>query len=75
MNKDNSGPTFPSSQHTMAHSYNSGMSLRDWFAGMALQGIISSVKAVEVLDTPEKLSLACYHQADAMLAQKEKKDA
>lgn len=39
-NEDTSGPAFPPYWDTKTHP--SGMSLRDWFAGMALQGIITS---------------------------------
>ena len=38
---DNGGPAFPHSYAQAAGGLN-GMSLRDWFAGMALQGMLSS---------------------------------
>ena len=61
----------------------SGMSLRDWFAGQALNGILSAVtpEIAEAINANAELagsevdehtaSLA-YHQADAMLTQREK---
>ena len=46
-----------------------GMSLRDWFAGMAMQGILVHVGVVEV--TPV-IGADAYMVADAMLAAREK---
>ena len=51
-----------------------GMSLRDWFAGMALQGLLS-VSDEELLWNKEECSsiaLDAYDLADAMLAQRNK---
>lgn len=51
----------------------SGMSLLDWFAGMALQGIIAS-GPVEPADQPDPATLAAwaYGIADAMVSQRSK---
>ena len=47
-----------------------GMSLRDWFAGMALQGMYSSRLAGQFdLDFAAH---ECYQAADAMLAERNK---
>jgi uncharacterized protein YodC (DUF2158 family) len=44
--------------------YSSGMTLRDWFAGMALQGMLSwSCKG-----SPDEFAALAYENADAMLA-------
>lgn len=43
-----------------------GMSLRDWFAGQALAGLVTRNEST----TPEKWAAACYILADAMLAQR-----
>ena len=47
-----------------------GMTLRDWFAGQALAGIIANEgmfdQAIMLLN-----SEACYKQADAMIAERE----
>jgi len=45
----------------------SGMSLRDWFAGMALQGYNSNSQACASL-THEQAAKNAYADADAMLA-------
>ena len=47
-----------------------GMSLRDWFAGMALQGIIAN-PANNQRDIQQDAALA-YETADAMLKAREK---
>ena len=62
------GPAFPNGE-TETHSEWCGMTLRDWFAGMAMQGILSA-------DTKENLSVdvvarIAYDQADAMLISEE----
>jgi hypothetical protein len=54
------GPAFP------------GMSLRDWFAAMALQGIKANPSWDE--NTRERIARAAYEQADAMLAARERKE-
>ena len=56
-----------SSKHTV---YNSGMSLRDWFAGMALQGIMAAPKRISV-DCID-IAIDAYKLADAMIKEKEK---
>lgn len=55
-----------------AHGY-PGMSLRDWFAGMAMNGMISNTDTAGKLyyDNMARMS---YHMADAMLKAREKKD-
>jgi len=56
-----------------------GMDLRDWFAGMALQGILPDAFQQAPLNYPEgKLadtwSAIAYEIADAMIKQREVKD-
>jgi len=46
------------------------MSLRDWFAGLALQGICASGPGVEWDNA--RLAQEAYQLADAMLAAREK---
>lgn len=73
------GPAFPTlltgkwagseTNATFAPDMTDGMSLRDWFAGMALQGYIASVtQSPDRKDT----AIACYEYADAMLINREK---
>jgi len=67
------GPAFPSEQGhtpfgTWNQTYESGMTLRDWFAGQALIGIATNPGGLDT-DTGEWASLA-YHVADKMLAER-----
>ena len=64
------GPAFPGEQgHTPEGGWNQtwepGMSLRDWFAGQALAGILSRPYRG---GTPREFAEDAYEQADAMLA-------
>ena len=65
--KDDGGPAFPSDMligHAVKASKPfSGMSLRDWFAGQAIAGMMSK----EPWFSAENCAKAAYHVADAML--------
>ena len=64
MSKHDGGPAFA----TMVESYvQEGMSLRDWFAGMALMGICANTHVWEMTDFSKP-----YEYADAMLAERDK---
>ena len=56
------GPAFPSNDDGIQ---NDGMTLRDWFAGKALVGLLSEPKATA--ETPDRYAKAAYIFADAML--------
>ena len=70
------GPAFPTKREahdprTIGWSMQEGMTLRDWFAGMALQGEVAnpSAKLFEADSiTFDDLAGDCYRIADAMLA-------
>ena len=57
-----------------------GMSLRQWYAGMALQGFCSTVILSHPEDmapqdkpyTPDEIAELCFEYADAMIAQRDK---
>ena len=64
---NNGGPAFPldlmvGEEHRWGH----GMSLRDYFAAAAMQGIISDPKNRSIL-TELDISEEAYRQADAMI--------
>ena len=61
------GPAFPASNHM---GQNLGMSLRDWFAGQALMGIIAAEEPLEQesLAMPDATAKWAYNMADAMIA-------
>ena len=50
----------------------SGMSLRDYFAGQALAGIMTTDIAMEMHS--HEIASEAYHRADAMLAERDKED-
>lgn len=53
-------------------SYQNGMSLRDHFAGLALQGLIARSSGIRLADA-DVLARGSYAIADAMLAERVKK--
>lgn len=61
-------PAFPNPEMGKAHfddvSSYSGMTLRDWFAGQALAGMLADTA---VNGEPDAIAKCCYSQADAML--------
>lgn len=73
MSNKNGGSAFPivESHPTYGTRIESGMSLRDWFAGMALQGNLAGVSGNDDFTVNAK-SMAnwCYELADAMLAER-----
>ncbi len=78
------GPAFPS-QPLDANGYpdppSKGMSLRDWFAGMAMQGLVASLtpdQRTEVIGGivgGKYLSRAAFMYADAMIAERIKEQS
>ena len=69
----NGGPAFPIEymhwEHLDAPPEFKGMSLRDWFAGRALTGLLATYTTDEV--AWEKVAARAYGLADAMLAARE----
>jgi hypothetical protein len=59
---DNGGPAFPPFHDPKNHD--SGMTLRDWFAGQALVGLLSAGMGHKA----DVLALLPYEIADAMIA-------
>lgn len=70
--KDIGGPAFPA--HPSAMGDHDGMTLRDWFAGMAMQTLIrpdvTAEYTQEVFRT-FKISEAAYKMADLMIQERE----
>jgi hypothetical protein len=69
MNEFNDGgPAFPSDRVGQV-----GMSLRDWFAGQALAGIMANAKLVTVLAKSKQDPASCaYEMAEFMMAERDK---
>jgi hypothetical protein len=71
-NTNTGGPAFPSAQldtTTLTYKYVEGMTLRDYFAAKALQGICASGPTHEW--TNSRLAAEAYDLADAMLKARE----
>lgn len=72
-------PAFPQPDCGHGRPYDSGMNLRDYFAAMAMQGMLSDASAVDE-ETGKKLTLpndveliaiVSYTMADAMMKARE----
>ena len=71
--KNDGGVAFPHDGESVPFSQaENGMSLRDWFAAMALQGELASQQGGNEVYNAEELALWCYQVADAMLKEREK---
>ena len=70
------GPAFPTGQLNRC-DIEPGMSLRDWFAGMALQGMLCAnapaMDEVSDKNVDAVLAREAYNSADAMLAERKKR--
>lgn len=72
--RNNGGPAFPASNQAFLNG-TMGMTLRDWFAGQAMAGVIAPCandarKPGETIE--EMFSRKAYAIADAMIAEREK---
>lgn len=76
--KDTGGPAFPFVFDDNTREVYTGMTLRDWFAGMAMQSIILSWQNVPTSDVPSEIELLrltaedAYRFADDMLKERSK---
>ena len=66
------GPAFPVKWHNGEQQ--SGMTLRDWFAGQALAGLLANPGMIDTHNESamQWVSSHAFHQADAMLVEREK---
>jgi hypothetical protein len=65
-NINNGGAEFPIRQVDYAHPSNFGMTLRDYFAGLAMQGLLAADAERERWNARDYANSA-YVQADAMI--------
>ena len=66
--RNDGGPAFPGpAQHEVSMDLHEGMSLRDWFAGQALAGILADPNVSARGDAVHVLAAYLYQVADAML--------
>lgn len=64
--KDDGGPAYPVIAGNQIEYI--GMTLRDWFAGQFL-----STYVADGIPKAEKIAMACYEMADAMIAERAKR--
>ena len=57
--------------HSLANNVPCEMTLRDWFAGMFLDGVVSSA-ALSDENTNNDVAKTCYKMADAMMRARDK---
>lgn len=84
MSKPDGGPAFPTRSNVGANDFISGMTLRDWFAGQALAGIMANPERWRDIqrlydkgkmtydDASKSNATKAYSIADAMIAEREK---
>lgn len=71
MNIETGGPVFPCPQDDVNQNMPSlGMTLRDWFAAMALQGLCAN-SSLEVMKSDIPLEDMAYSLADKMIGRRE----
>lgn len=81
MNDKTGGPAFPGIKQFLGDNTElfSGMTLRDYFAGQAMQGLIANKLLIKTVmnqsrrdgqTTDELIAECCYDTADAMIEQK-----
>ncbi len=79
--KDDGGPAFPSGQYvegyredgtTVFARLHGGMSLRDWFAGIAMAGMHAGADGFSAF-CPATFARTAYKQADAMIEARKSK--
>lgn len=66
MTKNTGGPAFPRPHSEPPHYAQEGMTLRDYFAAKAMQGILASGNTPKSV-TNEEIARESYYLADAML--------
>lgn len=76
MDKPENPPAFPLADHYSHDGIplsegSQGMTLRDWFAGQALQGLCAQSQIHAMSHRSEDTASKAYRLADAMLAQRE----
>lgn len=70
--RDTGGPAFPDPARAGGHCMETGMTLRDWFAGQALAGIMANPEAWKDDDGLLRAERIAFWKADLMLAEREK---
>ena len=69
--KQTGGPAFPVYHGGYSRSDNDGLTLRDYFAAKAMQGLLSGLLANGMDLTWSGVAVDAYRQADAMMKARE----
>ena len=69
--KNDGGPAYPVNSDNHAPIASTGMTLRDYFAAKAMNGMLSAVPLSDNWPEPDDLSVRAYKYADAMLKARE----
>jgi hypothetical protein len=77
MSKNDGGPAFPETKYggnSDRHPVDEvpGMTLRDWFAGQALAGMLRDTTNDITLSRTQSFAITAYEVADAMIAERSK---
>ena len=65
------GPAFPTWEEWRGFAKERGMSLRDYFAAAAIQGLIAQSNGTAIGSDVERGAIYCWRFADAMLKARE----
>lgn len=68
---DDGGTAFPVVSDIFGH--HSGMSLRDWFAGQVVSGMVAGGRGLDI--SVEQFAKSSYAIADAMIAERNKEQS
>lgn len=69
MSKDDGGPAYPREDYQGGGGGQTGMSLRDWFAGQAMAGMMAFNGSLlgRTTKSPEVVAALAYEYADEMI--------
>ena len=70
--KDDGRPAFPrAAEGELLMTDEPGMTLRQWYAGQALVGVIVATQSTAIM-SPQNVALECAMYADALIAELDK---
>lgn len=73
--EEDGGAAFPSERLTTTgkqYQHHAGMTLRDWFAGLAMQGFAADPASHALFDDMPDMARSAYEAADAMITARSK---
>ncbi len=73
MRKDNCEQAFPVSSGGIGENFQKGMTLRQWYAGLAMQGMLASCERMVKPVPIEAIAEMAFDQAQAMIEESGKR--